>query len=103
MLNLNEYEFREKFKNSPIKRAKLEGLKRNVCVALGNSQNPKAIPALTKMLYTETELIKIHAAWALGQIGGKSTRKTLQNAYEKEISKDVQKEISLSLKDMDIK
>ena len=103
LLNLNEYEFREKFKNSPIKRAKLEGLKRNVCVALGNSQNPKAIPALTKMLYTETELIKIHAAWALGQIGGKSACKTLQNAYEKEISKDVQKEISLSLKDMDVK
>ncbi len=102
-LDFNQDNFSKKFKNSPIKRAKLEGLKRNVCIALGNSQNIKAIPKLKKVLKEETYIIKIHAAWALGQIGGTTAYKTLQNAYMQEKNEGVKQEISLSLKDIELR
>ena len=102
-LDFNQDNFSKKFKNSPIKRTKLEGLKRNVCIALGNSQNIKAIPKLKKVLKEETYIIKIHAAWALGQIGGTTAYKTLQNAYMKEKNEEVKQEISLSLKDIELR
>ena len=51
LLSLTEEEFRERFRRSPIKRAKRAGLLRNVCVALGNSKDPQAIPALITALH----------------------------------------------------
>ena len=103
LLDFNQDDFSKKFKNSPIKRTKLEGLKRNVCVALGNAQNSKAIPKLTKILNEETYVIKIHAAWALGQIGGSTAYRALQNAYRKEKNEEVKQEISLSLKNIELR
>ena len=102
-LDFNQDNFSKKFKNSAIKRTKLEGLKRNVCIALGNSQNTKAIPKLKKVLKEETSIIKIHAAWALGQIGGATAYQTLQSAYVKEKNEEVKQEISLSLKDIELR
>ena len=40
LLEMTEEEFRERFRNSPIKRAKRVGLQRNACVALGNAGDP---------------------------------------------------------------
>ena len=53
MLDMTEEEFRRRFSGSPLKRAKLVGLKRNVCVALGNAGYPSAVPALTRALDEE--------------------------------------------------
>ena len=69
LLSLNEEEFRNKFKNSPIKRTKLEGLKRNVCVALGNLKDKRAVVALLGLVYDKSFVVRIHAVWALGCIG----------------------------------
>jgi epoxyqueuosine reductase len=70
LLALDEEEFRRQFKNSPIKRAKRRGLLRNVCVALGNIKDPVAVPGLIGALHDTEPLVRAHAAWALGQIGG---------------------------------
>jgi epoxyqueuosine reductase len=43
---------------------------RNVCVALGNSGDPAAVPALIEALSHEEALVRGHAAWALGRLGG---------------------------------
>ena len=40
---LDDEAFRERFRHSPIKRAKRRGLLRNVCVALGNIGDPVAV------------------------------------------------------------
>jgi len=55
---------------SPIKRTKRRGFLRNVAVALGNSGDPAAVPALTAALDDEEPLVRSHAAWALGTLGG---------------------------------
>ena len=44
ILQMTEDDFRARFANSPVKRAKLTGLQRNACVALGNSGDPRGRP-----------------------------------------------------------
>lgn len=78
LLALDDAGFREKFRNSPIKRTKRRGLLRNVCVALGNLGDPRAVPALTHAAEADPEpLVREHAAWAVEQIIQKQiSRKT---------------------------
>ena len=47
---------------------KRRGLLRNVCVALGNIGDEKALPALQKVATGQEPLIAEHAAWAIEQI-----------------------------------
>lgn len=69
LLSLDDEAFRAKFKNSPIRRTKRRGLLRNVCVALGNLGDPRAIPALTRAAEHDPEpLVREHAQWAIAQI-----------------------------------
>lgn len=70
LLALDEQGFRHRFRGSPVKRAKRRGLLRNVCVALGNWGDPAALPGLSEALNDGEPLVRGHAAWALGQIGG---------------------------------
>ena len=57
------------FKGSPMKRAKLRGLKRNAGVVLGNIGDPATVTALVAALSDDEPLVRGHAAWALGKIG----------------------------------
>ncbi len=84
-LALSPQDFNRKFKGSPVKRSKRRGYLRNVAIALGNSGDPAAVPALTHALKQDPEpLVRSHAAWALGQIGGDSARKALKEALHAE-------------------
>ena len=97
LLALTEEQFRERFRRSPIKRTKRRGLLRNVCVALGNIQDPQAVPALIQALADEEALIRGHAAWALGRIGGEQAETALNEALRKEEDSEVQQEIRCAL------
>ena len=72
LMGLTRDEFNRRFKDSPVKRAKHAGFLRNVAVALGNSGDPAAIPALEAALDHEEPLVRAHAAWALGRLGGRA-------------------------------
>ena len=100
LLELDQPAFSERFRRSPIKRAKLAGLQRNVCVALGNIGDPVAIPSLSDALHSESSLVRQHAAWALGRIGGDDARDALRSALEGETEEDVIEEIELALSDL---
>ena len=97
LLTMTEDEFRERFRNSPIRRAKLAGMLRNVCVALGNIGDPEAVPALTDTLHHDEPLVRGHAAWALGRIGGPNVKSALKQALDTEKDKDVREELGLAL------
>ena len=68
LLELNVEGFRRRFGNSPIRRTKRRGLLRNVCVALGNLGDPRALPALKKALSDPEPLVREHAAWAIERL-----------------------------------
>lgn len=97
LLKLTEEQFRERFRNSPIKRTKRRGLLRNVCVALGNSGDRRAVPALIEALHHEESLVRGHAAWALGQLGGEAARQALIEALTTETHEEVLQEIRCAL------
>ena len=98
LLALTEEEFRRRFRGSPIRRAKRRGLLRNIAVALGNLRRGEAVPALTQALLEDLDpLVRGHAAWALGQIGGMAARHGLERALEREDDPEVREEIHLAL------
>tara|TARA_B100000749_G_scaffold161611_1_gene124144 strand:+ start:113 stop:1027 length:915 start_codon:yes stop_codon:yes gene_type:complete len=99
LLRLTEEEFRQRFRGTPILRAKREGLQRNACVALGNLGDPSAVPALSKALYHDSPLVRSHAAWALGQIGTVEARAALEATHSKEHDDEVLGEIHAALAD----
>ena len=70
-LALDDAQFRELFRGSPIKRTKRRGLLRNVCVALGNVGDESDRPALEKAARDPEPLIAEHAAWALERIAAR--------------------------------
>lgn len=94
LLGLSPEGFREKFRKSPIKRAKYPGFLRNVCIALGNSGDPGAIPALEKAFGHSESLVRVHAAWALGRLGAKDA---LRERQGRETDPEVLEEIALTL------
>ncbi len=61
-------EFRVVFKGSPIKRAKLSGLRRNAAIAMGNSGQQRFVPLLQSMAADEDPGVAVHAQWALEKL-----------------------------------
>jgi epoxyqueuosine reductase len=69
LLSLDEAAFNARFADTPISRCKWRGLRRNVCVALGNAGDERARPALAKAAAEADPLVAEHARWALERIG----------------------------------
>ena len=61
-------EFREAFRGSPVKRAKLAGVRRNAVIAMGNSGNPKFLQTLERLTSDADPVVSEAAAWARDRI-----------------------------------
>jgi epoxyqueuosine reductase len=61
-------EFRQTFRASPIKRAKLTGLRRNAVIAMGNSGHRKFLPTLDRLAADEDAIVAEAASWARDRI-----------------------------------
>ena len=71
LLDMTQEEFARAFSKSPMKRAKLRGLKRNAVVVLGNVGTADDIGILDRTRDEEPEeVVREHAAWALARLGG---------------------------------
>src|SRR5579884_206637 len=64
---LTEEEFRELYRNSPIKRAKYSGYLRNVAIAMGNSGDRRFRGALESLAASADAVVSEAARWALAQ------------------------------------
>jgi len=97
LLALDADGFRARFGRTAVARAKRRGLLRNVAVALGNSGNRDAVPALAAALADPEPLVRGHAAWALGRLGGRTARDALTGAVGREPDGGVRAEIESAL------
>jgi epoxyqueuosine reductase len=61
-------QFRAAFRRSPIRRAKLSGLRRNAVIAMANSGNPKFLATLRRLTRDPDSVVSQHARWALGRL-----------------------------------
>ena len=98
LMALDDAAFSRRFSKSAIKRAKRPGLLRNVAVALGNTGNREAVPILARAMEHEPEpLIRSHAAWALGALGGDIAKRALERGRHWELDSEVAAEIIYAL------
>lgn len=73
-------------------------LQRNAVIALGNCGDPAAIPALAKILKNDPRpLLRLHAAWSLGRLGGTAARRHLENSRLHETDSTVLAEVNAAL------
>ncbi len=65
-LLLTSVEFNQRFKKSPVKRAKRRGYLRNVAVAIGNNGNENDLPVLEQAMHAARDepMLREHAKWA---------------------------------------
>lgn len=73
-------------------------LQRNAVIALGNSGDRDAVPALAHHLKRDSRpLLRLHAAWALGRLGGSSARRSLELQLHRESEPAVIEEMRRAL------
>lgn len=72
-LSLTPQAFNQRFKRTPVKRAKRRGYLRNVAVALGNTGDMHHLPVLQNALNDDEPMIREHAQWAIEQIKKQNT------------------------------
>ena len=68
VLTMTPSQFATAFSGSPMKRAKLRGLKRNAAVVLGNVGTADDVDVLTRALADPEPLVREHVAWALSRV-----------------------------------
>jgi epoxyqueuosine reductase len=68
LLELDAAGFRRRFGGTPVERLKRRGLRRNVCVALGNTPLAQVPPALLQAAADPEPMIAEHARWAMAKI-----------------------------------
>lgn len=68
VLGMSQEEFTTAFKGSPMKRAKLRGLRRNAAVVLGNIGETEDVDVLARALDDPEPLLREHAAWAIARL-----------------------------------
>src|SRR2546430_12455723 len=83
LLALDDDAFRARFRNSAVWRTRRSGLLRNVCIALGNIADRDSVAALSLALDDGEPLVRGHAAWALGRLGGTAARARLEEALRR--------------------
>jgi epoxyqueuosine reductase len=75
-LEWTETNFKNYFKDSPIKRLKLTRWLRNVCIVLGNTGTQEDLEALERLTHHPDAIVAEQAQWAVEEI---TTRATLIN------------------------
>jgi epoxyqueuosine reductase len=74
LAGLDEEAFRERFRRSPVKRAKRRGLLRSVAVALGNAGDASHRPLLERLEADEDPVVREHAAWGRRRLDERLSR-----------------------------
>lgn len=93
----SDEEFRRRFRDTPLWRARRRGLLRNAALVLGNQADPAALPALAQALADPEPLVRQAAAWALGRIPHPAAHEWLMARRSVEIDPAVRQEITAAL------
>lgn len=99
LLEMTNEQFRQSLARSAAGWIGRNRLRRNACVALGNLRTREAVPALCSALLKErAAIVRAHAAWALGEIGGEEALRALTIRRRWETDPDAAAEIEAALK-----
>jgi epoxyqueuosine reductase len=97
LFDLDDGAFRDRFRRTPLWRAKRRGILRNAAIVLGNNPLPQAIPALTRGLNDSEPIVRAACAWALGRHSQAAARQVLELRQSIEPDRSVRSEIEAAL------
>lgn len=97
LLAMSQPEFSTAFKGSPMKRARLRGLRRNASVVLGNVGSADDVLVLAAALEDEEPLVRAHSARALGRLGSPTAAAALRTCLGVEVDVAVRAELEAAL------
>ncbi|WP_119070390.1 tRNA epoxyqueuosine(34) reductase QueG [Rubrobacter indicoceani] len=91
-------EFDRRFSGSAITRPGRAGLVRNCCVVAGNLRLEHLLPSLVECLVEdESSVVRGHAAWAVGEVGGAAALLALKTASGSETDPSVLEEVRAAI------
>ncbi len=93
LLAASDEELLETYGHFYIPRRNPAFLRRNALVALGNSGGVDAVSIAVRYLHDADPVLRAHAAWALGRLGGDDAKQALDSALKREADADVLVEI----------
>ena len=97
LASLDQEQFSELFRKSPVKRSKRKGLLRNVLVAIGNSGDDGFEQQVIALLNDDEPIVRKHAVWALYKITGLKHEERFSGMYDSEQDEGVLEELRLVL------
>jgi epoxyqueuosine reductase len=101
LLELGAAGYRKLVRRSALRRTPRTTLQRNAAIALGNSDDPRAVAPLARALeQNPSALVRRHAAWALGELGrhaDPNSRRALRRALDFDPDPDVRAEARTAL------
>ncbi|MFZ5891355.1 MAG: tRNA epoxyqueuosine(34) reductase QueG [Myxococcota bacterium] len=103
LLNLGSAAYRRLVKRTALRRASRTTLQRNAAIALGNSADVRALPALcTALAEHPNAVVRLHVAWALGELGvqlgfSNDACAALESARQSDVDADVRAECAHAL------
>lgn len=97
LFDLDDEQFRARFRKTPMWRVRRRGLLRNAAIVLGNCGDRSAIQPLAQGLNDAEPLVRGASVWALRKIGGEQAEEILAARREVEQDPQVLEEFSVEL------
>ncbi len=94
---LDDAAFRQRFRHTPLWRARRRGLLRNAAIALGNRPQRVALPGLAHGLNDAEPLVRAACAWSLGRYRDPAADIALRNRLAMELDPEVRLEIEAAI------
>ncbi len=94
---LDDDQFRQRFRKTPLWRPKRRGILRNSAIVLGNRPDQENVAALSAGLNDAEELVRGACAWALGNHLALGTQEVLRDRLAIESCEEVRNEIQWAL------
>jgi epoxyqueuosine reductase len=97
LFTLDERTFRERFRHTPLWRARRKGLLRNAAIVLGNQPDEAPVTGLVRGLNDPEPLVRAACAWALGRHANPPARNQLRQRLTVESDAEVRREIEAAI------
>jgi epoxyqueuosine reductase len=92
LARLNDAEFREVFRGSPVKRIGRDRFVRNVLIAIGNSGDAALLPNVEELLNDPSPLVRAMAVWALSRLAPERAKALALTNAQRETDSSVREE-----------
>lgn len=102
ILRMSREEYFDRFRQNQMGAAwiNFDCIRRNAVTALGNAGDPVAVEPLTECLGDKEPMLRAHAAWALGRVGGGKAKAALEKAGRAEDNPEVRGDVDSALQQL---